>query len=112
MLYEQVANMTREKIESHPLLLCDKSFIDYIKGYIKIEDDVETDDYFTLFLVLASQQIYYSEKDNDNIKYLLDSIKEKLDKILKLVDVEKSTLHDAGEYLQPTMLKFLLDSEF
>lgn len=109
MVYEQVANMSREQIENHPLLEYDKSPYDYIKRYINVENDIKTDDYFTLFLTLASQQIYYAEEDEDNISYLLEFIKEQLTKLLKFVDVETATLHDAGEYMQPTMLKLLLE---
>lgn len=116
MIYEEVGNMSREQVEIHPLLDYENLPDEYIKGLIKIEGDIETDDYFTLFLILASQHIFYAEEDGDNIIYLLSSIKRQLDRILKIVEVETSTLYDAGEYMQPTMLKFLLeyfwDSEY
>lgn len=109
---EQVANMSRDLIESHPLTNSNYYIKEYIMGYIPFDGDAKTDDYFTLFLALMSLQVYYSEKDGDDITHLLDFMKERLDDLLKYVEVEQSTLSSIGEIVGNTMLKFVIEYFF
>lgn len=109
MIFEHVANMSRDEIESHPLMNANCQVKEYISGYIEVENDVVTDDYFTLFIVLMSMQVYFSEKDGDNITELLDTMKQNLDNLLKYVDVCKYTLYILGEIVELTTLKFIIE---
>lgn len=109
MIYEKVHSMSRSEIDSHPLIDCDISVKEFLDEEEALGKKLEDNDYFTLFLILFSQKLYFCENDGENIKYLIELIKEKLTELLKYVCVEISTLYELGEYMQCSMLKLLLE---
>lgn len=105
MSLEYVANLTRDEIESHPLINPEYSLRDYIQN----EPNDEQYDYLEMFLALMSMQVHYSEEDGDKIEHLIDTLRERLETLLKYVDVESHVLYYIGENLQCTTIKLILE---
>jgi hypothetical protein len=102
-IYLEVLDLSKDEIINHPLLAYDESIYDYIY-------DSENTEIFSLFLALATRHIEIEEKQEENLKYLFNSIKSQLYKISSfynnILDIDQ--LISSLEYVDMGIISHIL----
>lgn len=96
--------MEKEEIENHPLMLGKFDIYDYINLCEEIDDK------FTFLLALGSRYLSILNEENDNIgvNFFSNLLKEKLEHLLDICEVNTLTLYSSSEYFCQDMIRFLL----
>ena len=106
-IYNEVLQMSISDVINHPLLAYDESIDEYIREP-QVFNDIDTDEIYSLFFALATRHINIEEKEENQLKYLFQSIERQLIKISRVIEPDIDQFISALEYADLTIINFLL----